>query len=90
MVEVHYEEERGNERTGQIEKVHWRIVVNDEAAAVAQIAQDIADGRQPLAVVNHPASDPWDYRLPYDRSKWTTLLSGQQMRRRANDVGPAF
>lgn len=92
MVEIHYEEERGLGGTAdQTEIVHWRVIVNDEAAALAQVAQDLADGRQPLAIVERPAAaDPWDYTLPYDRRKWRTLLSGQQMHSRARTVGAAF
>lgn len=95
MVEMHYEEEVGvadqNAPGGErLEIRHWRILVNDEAAAVAQAAQDVAEGRNPVAVMEHPAQDPWDVRVEYDVKKWKTLLPKSRLRGRAAGVGPAF
>lgn len=89
-VEIHYEEERADESTGGTFAYHWRVIVNDEAAALAQVAQDIADGREPLSIVERPAKDPWDMRLDYDPAKWKSLIAKGQLRKRAATVGAAF
>jgi hypothetical protein len=91
-VELHYEEERGNPETGQIERVHWRILVNDEAAATAQAAQDILEGRNPVAVVaqDDPAAPKWNVRRAYNPADWRTLMDAKTLRKRAQQVGPAI
>jgi hypothetical protein len=90
MVEIHYEEERADEATGGTFFYHWRVIVNDETAALAQVAQDFADGRGPLAIVECPAEDPWDAGADYDPGKWKALMSRKQLRKRAAAVGAAF
>lgn len=89
MVEIHYEEERADERTGALGKVHWRVIVNDTDAALAQVAQDLADGRQPLAVVEHDDTK-WDVRKPYDAKAWKDAVPRGQLRKRAEAIGPSF
>jgi hypothetical protein len=92
MVEIHYEEERGVEGTAaDTELVHWRVIVNDVDAALAQVAQDLADGRQPLAIVEHdPTGQKWDVRRPYQPAAWKDAVPRAQLRRRAEAIGPAF
>jgi hypothetical protein len=92
MVEMHYEEEDAvtlPDGSEALELRHWRIVLADEDAAVAQAAQDIAEGRNPISIVERPAKDPWDYRLEYDSKKWRTLVPRSRLRTRARGVGPA-
>lgn len=93
MVEMHYEEEAivglpdGSEHT---ELRHWRIVLSDEGAALAQAAQDVAEGRTPLRIVSQPTQDPWDYRVDYDERKWKTLVPRARLYERARALGPAL
>jgi hypothetical protein len=90
MVEIHYEETRGVDGTAdQTETVHWRVIVNDADAALAQVAQDIADGREPLAIVEHNDAQ-WDVTQPYDPKAWTDAVPRGQLRKRAMQVGAAF
>jgi hypothetical protein len=89
MVEIHYEEQRGNEQTGALEKVHWRVIVNDATAALAQVAQDFADGRQPLSIVEHDDAQ-WDVSQPYNPKAWKNVVPSGQLRKRAMVIGPAF
>jgi hypothetical protein len=90
MVEIHYEEQRGIDGTAdQSETVHWRVIVNDADAALAQVAQDLADGRQPLAVVEHDNAK-WDVSKPYDAKAWKDAVPRGQLRKRAKAIGPAF
>lgn len=90
MVEIHYEEQRANEATGEIEPYHWRVIVNDEQAALEQVAQDLADGREPLTIVQRAAKDPWDVRVPYDPAKWKAVVPRGEVRRRAASIRAAF
>jgi hypothetical protein len=90
MVEIHYEETRGVDGTAdQTEKVHWRVIVNDADAALAQVAQDLADGRQPLAIVEHNDAQ-WDVTQPYDLKAWKNVVPPGQIRKQAAAIGPAF
>ena len=86
MVEIHYEEVRAEG------PVHWRVVVNDLEAATAQVAQDIADGRTPLQVVegDDPKKPKWDVNKQYDPAEWKALLKGAKLHERARAVGPVF
>lgn len=84
MVEMHYED------TDSEPVVHWRIIVQDEDAALAQAAQDVAEGRNPIAVMARPASDPWDYAQPYRPREWKTLVGKSDLRRRTKSIPPAI
>lgn len=83
MVELHYEDVDSDP------VVHWRIVVKDEAAALEQAAQDIAEGRNPIAVVVKD-SGTWDYEQDYRPRDWETLVSKSDLRRRTRSIEPAF
>lgn len=93
MVELHYEDEQirqlpdGSEDTYT---VHWRVVVNDERAALAQAGQDLAEGRNPIRIVERPPVDPWDYRADYDPRNWKTLVARAAVHERARAIGPAI
>lgn len=95
MVELHYEDEAivedpdapGGER---YEIRHWRIVLNDENAALAQAAQDIAEGRNPVRIVKRPRADPWDYRVEYKEREWETITPRAELHRKARAIEPAF
>jgi hypothetical protein len=89
MVELHYEDQQTNPATGLPEVVHWRIIVNDEEAALAQAAQDVAEGRSPIVMVPHdPQADPWDYAQEYDGRKWRSLWTRGRLQQRARSMGP--
>jgi hypothetical protein len=93
MVEMHYAEDvvvgepDGSER---IETRHWRIILSSEQAALAQAAQDIAEGRNPIRIVARPRDDPWDYRAEYDERKWETIMPRSRLHERARAIDPAF
>jgi hypothetical protein len=83
VVELHYED------IDSVPVVHWRIIVDDEAAAIAQAAQDVAEGRNPLAVVE-AGSGTWDYEQDYNPRDWKTLVPRAALHRRARSLGAAF
>lgn len=86
MVELHYEEEQVDAASGEMVVVHWRIVVNDEAAALAQAAQDVAEGRSPIAIVEAGSAE-WDYAQAYEPRAWTTVVPRAALRKRAEKMG---
>lgn len=94
MVEVHYRETQVNPITRSIEESHSRAVFNDVDAAVAQVAQDIAEGRDPIGVFRYVARGAdalgtpaaWDggpTGKQYDPDDWIVELSGDKLRARA-------